>query len=99
MPVSSPISLYCDNRVAIHIAENPVFHERTKHLDIDCHFIQDKLKEGFISPPYVSSSHQLVDSFTKSLIGPLFLDMVSKLDTHELLPLCFTPPLITSLLL
>lgn len=56
LPLSTPIPLYCDNQVAIHIAGNHVFHERTKHLDIDCHLVWEKLKDGFISPQHVSSS-------------------------------------------
>jgi len=39
--------MYCDNKAAQHIAENPVFHERTKHLNTDSHYTRDKVLEGF----------------------------------------------------
>lgn len=43
-----PVTLHCDNQSAIHIAKNPFFHERTKHIKIDCHFTRDKVLEGLI---------------------------------------------------
>ena len=51
-----PMPMHCDNQAAIFIAKNLAFHKRTKHIEIDCHFICDKVLIEVISTPHMSSS-------------------------------------------
>ena len=67
VPVQTPFTLFCDIKAAMYIANNPIFHERTKHIRIDCHYIRDKLMDGFLQTAHVSSHEQLADLLTKPL--------------------------------
>lgn len=59
--------IMCDNQAALAIAANPVHHEKTKHVEIDCHFIREQVTAGSICLTYVSSSNQVADVLTKVL--------------------------------
>ena len=79
VPYLQPNTLHCDNQSTIHIAKNPVFHERTKHIEIDCHFTRDKVLEGLLQLAYIPTSHQLADLLTKILPSPQHRELLSKL--------------------
>jgi ATP sulfurylase len=75
--------LYCDNKAAIDIVNNLVHHDRTKHIEIDRHFIKEKLDEGIICLPYVKSASQVADVLTKGLPEKTFSAFCSKMGLYD----------------
>ncbi|XP_071704000.1 uncharacterized protein [Rutidosis leptorrhynchoides] len=79
-PPQEAIQILCDNESAIAISEKPVQHDRTKHVEIDRHFIRQKLDDEIISLPSIRTEDQLADILTKSVNGRLFSEVLGKLN-------------------
>ena len=79
-----PIKLFCDNKAAINIAHNPFLKDRTKHIEIDRHFIKEKLRKGIICTPYVRTGDQLADILTKGVATNHFQKFLDKLGMREI---------------
>ena len=74
--VKTPMAMYCDNQSTIFITNNPNFHERTKHIKVDYHYVRDMVMRG---TPYTQSLEQLTNIFTKDLVVGVFETLCTKL--------------------
>ena len=73
-PITTATLVYCDNISAVYLAGNPVHHQRTKHIEIDIHFVREKVKRGDVRVLHVPTRYQIADIFTKGLPQVLFYD-------------------------
>ncbi|KAJ0503054.1 putative RNA-directed DNA polymerase [Helianthus annuus] len=78
-PQTEASRIMCDNKAAIQISENPVQHDRTKHVEVDRHIIKEKLEAKIIELPFVRSEDQLADILTKAVNGKVFNSCLDKL--------------------
>ncbi|RVW29729.1 Copia protein [Vitis vinifera] len=77
--IEEPMRLYCNNKATISIAHNPIQHNNTNHVEVDRHFIKEKIDNGLICTPLVSSKMQLANIFTKGVSNPSFNSVTCKL--------------------
>ncbi|KAK4354380.1 hypothetical protein RND71_026574 [Anisodus tanguticus] len=81
-PVRKASVVYCDNISAIYLSHNPIQHQRTKHIEIDIHFVREKVALSHVIVLHVPSSYQYADIFTQGLPRQLFLDFRSSLSVR-----------------
>ncbi|XP_071725985.1 uncharacterized mitochondrial protein AtMg00810-like [Rutidosis leptorrhynchoides] len=84
-PIPKATLVFCDNVSAIYLSGNPVQHQRTKHIELDIHFVREKVAKGHIRVLHVPTRYQIDDIFTKGLPRILFNDFRSSL--------CIRPPI------
>ena len=78
-----PTTIYEDNRSAIALANNPASHQRTKHIDLQYHFIREKIKDKQIVVQHTSTETQLADAMTKALGRNQFTIFINQVLTNK----------------
>ena len=88
LPTSMHVHIYGDNTASLYIANNSVYHECTKHVELDCYTIRERINVGMIKTMHVRTHNQLADVLTKALYPSPFRDLISKMGVLDL----YTPP-------
>lgn len=92
--ITLPVNIYSDSKSVIQLEANSIYHERTKHIEIDCHFIREKLQQGLINISYVPTQSQPADVLTKGLNRVQHEFLLSKVGVLNI----FAPPSIKGII-
>ncbi|XP_019096545.1 PREDICTED: uncharacterized protein LOC109130909 [Camelina sativa] len=84
VPQAKAVAFFCDNTAAIHIANNVVFHEITKHLEMDCHKVREAVTNGLVKTLHVKTDQQLADVLTKVVHPGQFHSLIGKMDLNSI---------------
>jgi hypothetical protein len=79
-PLQQATLVYCDNVSAVYLSTNPVQHQRTKHIEIDLHFVRERVAAGAVRVLHVPTSSQFADIFTKGLPSTVFAEFRSSMN-------------------
>ena len=82
-PIPTTTLVYCDNVTAVYLSGNPVHHQRTKHIEMDIHFVREKVQCGKVRVLHVPSRYKIAGIFTKGLPQILFDDFRSSLSVRQ----------------
>ena len=82
-PLESACLVYCDNISDVYLSTNPVLHQRTKHVEIDLHFVRERVAIGAVRVLHVPTTSQFADIFTKGLPSSVFMDFRSSLNVRS----------------
>jgi hypothetical protein len=88
-PIIKVTIVYCDHVSVVYLLGNPIKHQRTKHIEMDIHFVREKVAKGQVRVLHVSSCYQIADIFTKGLPVQLFDDFRDSLNIRQ-------PPVLTT---
>jgi hypothetical protein len=80
LPLKRATVVFCDNVSAVYLSSNPVNHQRTKHIEIDLHFVRERIAAGAVRVLHVPTSSQYADIFTKGLSSSVFTEFRSSLN-------------------
>jgi len=82
VPLRRTALIYCDNISTVYMSSNPVQHQRTKHVEIDLHFVRERVAIGDVRVLHVPTSSQYADIFTKGLPSSVFTEFRSSLNVQ-----------------
>ena len=86
LPLINVPTIYCDNQSTVMLTSNPILHQRTKHFELDLHFVREKVTQGVIAVHHIPSEEQTADVLTKAVSSSRFPYLRTKLRVEQFNP-------------